>query len=165
MCLYACACMYVCVFLFLSIFLENAVVVFQQTYGLPATGVFDEQTANALLDNNSDDNYHDDLQFPLPQQYLYKVYIPVYADRNNRESRRFYFCVLHLENVQTHTCFSFIFCRINCDTVLTKWHRVAQVRCSFARQERRQRRAVQSILSRRHYANWFDGSRFEFSRG
>lgn len=93
---------------------ENAVYAFQNTYSLPQTGVIDDATAAALLDNNAygmletrfllipllvmklsrffntnrrrivslTDGYKDPLVFPLPKQYLYKVYIPVHQDRS-----------------------------------------------------------------------------------
>lgn len=66
---------------------EQAVGVFQAVYQLPMSGMLDAATASALLDNNSADGYVDNLDFPLPAQYLYKVYIRVHADRNIRASR------------------------------------------------------------------------------
>lgn len=57
-----------------------AVTAFQAGNKLPASGVFSPSTASLLLKLHSDDGYVDDGS--IPSGYLYKVYIPVYANRS-----------------------------------------------------------------------------------
>lgn len=140
---------------------ENAVKLFQTAYGLAASGVFDAATAGALLANNSADGYSDDLQFPLPAQYLYKVHIPVHDNRSIRTGHRCCYCCC--------CCFStpqptYRPRRIDGDALLAKRNDSAEIRRSLARPKRRQRSAIQSVLAQRRHADRPHRIRLELAR-
>lgn len=59
----------------------SALQTFQFAQQLSPTGTLDAATAGALLLHNEADGWRDPLAFPLPTQYLYKVWIPVHRDR------------------------------------------------------------------------------------
>jgi hypothetical protein len=59
----------------------NAMQTFQSQHQLTPTAALDDATASALLLHNEPDGWRDPLAFPLPSQYLYKVWIPVHRNR------------------------------------------------------------------------------------
>jgi len=61
---------------------QTAVKQFQGAHSLTADGTAGEATCNALLQYHLADKYTDDLRFPLPAGYKYKVYVPVYSNRS-----------------------------------------------------------------------------------
>jgi hypothetical protein len=58
-----------------------ALKLFQARVGVPVSGQVDDATASVMLANFSADGYRDGLFFPLPNPWLYKVWIPVARDR------------------------------------------------------------------------------------
>jgi peptidoglycan hydrolase-like protein with peptidoglycan-binding domain len=60
----------------------KAVSAFQASIGLKATGVFDEATANKLLELHSDDGVTDSGFTAESMGYLYKFHIPVHKNRS-----------------------------------------------------------------------------------
>jgi hypothetical protein len=60
----------------------KAVSAFQGSIGLKATGVFDEATANKLLELHSDDGVTDSGFTAESMGYLYKFHIPVHKNRS-----------------------------------------------------------------------------------
>jgi len=76
---------------------------FQEQVGLPSEGVFDVSTANIFLAKNLPDNYKD--SGVIPSGYLYKMYIPVYANRSIETMGTLYWhngTILHQFTVRTH---------------------------------------------------------------
>eukprot|EP00698_Gefionella_okellyi_P012148 TRINITY_DN3247_c0_g2_i1.p1 TRINITY_DN3247_c0_g2~~TRINITY_DN3247_c0_g2_i1.p1 ORF type:complete len:185 (-),score=25.29 TRINITY_DN3247_c0_g2_i1:1031-1585(-) len=65
-----------------------AVQVFQELHNLPGTAIFDEQTAELLLELHQYDGYKDN--GTVPAGFLYKLYVPVYRDRNTQSSATLY---------------------------------------------------------------------------
>lgn len=61
---------------------EQAVSLFQRGQGLAVDGIVGPVTAQAVLDQLSDDRYRDDGVPPAQLGYLYKVYVPVYRNRS-----------------------------------------------------------------------------------
>jgi len=82
---------------------KSAVFAFQSGNGLSATGVLDANSSTLLLSLHYRDNYRDN--GTIPPGYMYKVHIPVYANRSIETNATLYNAqmqVLRVFRVHTH---------------------------------------------------------------